>query len=154
MNENVSIFLGDPNSPSASKMMDSLWEEIQTRYGFSAPNPMKGEDFSGPKFGFWIAETESGPVGSIALVPWSEKVAELDVMYVDPKFRGTGLAAKLLENLESFANQNGFQIIRLRAGAPQPEALRFYEKAGFYRIDSFGKWASDDTAWCYEKKLS
>ncbi|TGL60630.1 GNAT family N-acetyltransferase [Leptospira sarikeiensis] len=153
MKQKIKIKLEDPNSKSAVSMMNALWEEIQTRYGFQAPNPMKGEDFQGPKTGFWIAESEENPIGSIAIVPWNDSVAELDVMYVDPKFRGTGVASDLIISLENFAKENGFTSIRLRAGAPQPEALRFYEKHGYSRIDSFGRWASDETAWCYEKKI-
>ena len=38
-------------------------------------------------------------------------------------------------------------------GAPQPEALRFYEKTGITQITAFGKWMNDDTAICFEKKL-
>ncbi|PJZ77579.1 GNAT family N-acetyltransferase [Leptospira neocaledonica] len=153
MNPKIQIKLHDPETNSAILMMDALWKEIQTRYGFEAPNPMKGEYFKGPKYAFWVAEIDNRPIGSIAITPWNDSIAELDVMYVDPEFRGTGLASELVNGLELFAKENGFKSIRLRAGAPQPEALRFYEKHGYGRIDSFGKWASDETAWCYEKLI-
>lgn len=153
MKDKVRIRLADPSSPEAKRMMDSLWIEIQTRYGFQAPNPMQAEDFSGAKSGFWIAEAEGNPVGSVALVLWSEKIAELDVMYVHPDFRRFGVASGLVRELEEFARKNGYERIRLRAGAPQPEAISFYENSGYERIESFGRWASDETAWCYEKIL-
>ncbi|EPG66215.1 GNAT family N-acetyltransferase [Leptospira wolffii] len=153
MDQKPNIGLIDPYSSEAIEMMEALWIEIQTRYGFQAPNPMKPEHFIGPRYGFWIAKSGQETAGSVALVPWSQSVAELDVMYVDPRFRRSGIASLLVEALESFAKKEGFSFIRLRAGAPQPEALRFYEKQGYIRIESFGRWASDDTAWCYEKKI-
>jgi putative acetyltransferase len=48
----------------------------------------------------------------------------------------------------------GVGVLRLRAGEPQPEALRFYAAAGFLPIPPFGKWVDDDTARCFEKLLT
>ncbi|WP_275092271.1 hypothetical protein [Leptospira bandrabouensis] len=42
----------------------------------------------------------------------------------------------------------------LRAGAPQPEALALYKNFGFKEIPAFGKWVSDPTAICFEKKIT
>lgn len=143
----------DPASRAARTMMEALWEEIQTRYGFKAANPFDPASFAGTRAGFWIAFANNEPVGSIAIVPLSEHEAELDVMYVVPLSRGSGIAKELMNTLEQHAKENEFTIIKLRAGAPQPEALRFYEKMGFTQITAFGKWMNDDTAICFEKKL-
>jgi hypothetical protein len=35
----VEIIACDPSSPDARAMSDALWEEIQQRYGFTAPIP-------------------------------------------------------------------------------------------------------------------
>jgi len=143
----------DPASSPARTMMEALWEEIQTRYDFKSPNPVDPASFAGTRAGFWIAFANNEPVGSIAIVPLSDHEAELDIMYVVPSFRGSGIAKELLTALEQHAKENEFTIIKLRAGAPQPEALRFYEKSGFTEITAFGKWVNDVTALCFEKKL-
>ena len=153
MASEVVIISQEPNSPAAQAMLDALWDEIQRRYGFTAPNGIYPEEFSGPRAGFWVALAEDSPVGSIAIKTLSEEVAELDAMYVSPEFRGVGVAQRLLHTLEEHARQHGFAIVRLRAGGVQPEAVRFYEKMGFHRIPCFGKWVEDDTAWCFEKEL-
>ena len=134
-------------------MLDALWDEIQRRYGFTAPNGIHPEDFSGSRAGFWVALAGESPVGSIAIKPLSEDAAELDAMYVVPEFRGRGVAQRLMHTLEDHARQHGFAFVRLRAGGPQPEAVRFYEKMGFHRIPCFGRWVADDTAWCFEKAV-
>lgn len=143
----------DPFSPPARAMSDALWEEIQRRYGFTAANPVDPGGFTGPVGGFWLATYAGRPVGSIALTPLDLPAAELDVMYVAPGHRGKGLAQALLAALQDHARTVGVVVLRLRAGEPQPEALRFYTAAGFTPIPPFGKWVGDDTARCFEKSL-
>jgi GNAT superfamily N-acetyltransferase len=135
-------------------MSDALWEEVQRRYGFTAPNPFDPADFAGPIGAFWVAIDEDDPIGSIAISPLEPPAAELDVMYVAPEHRGRGVAQALLAALEGHARAAGVAVLRLRAGEPQPEALRFYRAAGFTPIEPFGKWVGDDTARCFEKRLA
>ena len=153
MNNDSIIKQSDPASPAARTMMNALWEEIQTRYDFKSPNPFDPASFAQTRAGFWIAIANNEPVGSIAIAPLSEHEAELDIMYVAPSLRGSGIAQELMVLLEKHAIENDFTIIKLRAGAPQPEALRFYEKSGFIRIAPFGKWINDNTAICFQKEL-
>ncbi len=155
MNDDVVISPADPASARARAMAAALWVEVQRRYGFTAPDPYDPEAFGGPVGGFWLAtDAESGdPVGSIALTPLSDGAAELDVMYVATGHRGSGVAQRLLTALERHAQGEGIAVVRLRAGEPQPEALRFYLAAGFSPIAPFGRWVGDDTARCFEKAL-
>jgi putative acetyltransferase len=143
----------EPTSPEVRMMMDALWGEIQTRYGFTAPNPVNPESFAVKNAGCWIAWVDGAPVGGVALEPLTSGEMELDMMYVKPSFRGTNVAHQLIQAAEQHAKANGFHIIKLRAGAPQPEALRFYEKEGYTRIPVFGKWVFDDTAICFAKRV-
>lgn len=154
MNSNIVIAACDPFSPPACALSDALWEEIQRRYGFTAPNPVDPAAFTEPLGGFWVATDNDHPVGSIALTPLDPPAAELDVMYVVPAYRGTGVARALLATLEEHARSSGVAVLRLRAGEPQPEALRFYTAAGFTPIAPFGKWIDDDTARCFEKTIA
>jgi GNAT superfamily N-acetyltransferase len=153
MTAEIVILPQKPESSPALAMLDTLWAEIQLRYSFIAPNAILPGDFTGPGAGFWVAYDRETPVGSIAFKPLSEDTSELDAMYVSPEYRGTGVAQQLLYALEEYTQAQGHTTMRLRAGAPQPEAIRFYEKMGFYRIPCFGRWASDDTAWCFEREL-
>ncbi len=144
----------DPLSAPARAMSQALWVEIQQRYGFEASNPMDLAAYGGPAGGFWVATDSDRPVGSIALAPLDDAgAAELDVMYVAPEHRGTGLAQALLSVLEQHARGAGIEVVRLRAGEPQPEALRFYAACGFVPVPAFGKWVDDETARCFEKVL-
>lgn len=137
-------------------MSGALWAEIQERYGFTAPDPFDPAEVSSPRGGFWVARTcedPQSPVGSIALIPREGTTAELDVMHVADNCRRQGLAHALLDVVEEHARQTGTVEIVLRAGTPQPEALAFYQFAGYERIEPFGRWVSDETAVCFRKRL-
>lgn len=145
----------EPASAEAKQMAGALWQEIQTRYGFIAPNPFAPTLFSDERAGFWIAfgVDDEKPIGSIAVAPINANEAEIDIMYVSPHYRGCGIAQELMNTLVKHSKEKDFHVLKLRTGAPQPEALRFYEKEGFTRIPAFGKWVDDSTAVCMEKKL-
>lgn len=154
MNNVVTIKKVPPGSAEAQLMSAALWEEIQSRYGFKAPNPFDAASFATANAAFWIASNaDNKPVGSIAVAPISNTETEIDMMYVSPDYRGCGIAQNLMAVAVKHAKENNFTLLKLRAGAPQPEALRFYEKEGFTRIPAFGKWVNDSTAICFEKKI-
>ncbi|MBM9590939.1 GNAT family N-acetyltransferase [Leptospira sp. 201903075] len=152
---NFKIRLVDQWDSNTKLCVDNLWEEIQDRYGFKAPNPMDPNEFLPPKGRFWIAEIpETGePMGSVAYTKYSSTQCELDAVYVFPKFRNQQIANSLLIELEKQTKIDGYTSMILRAGEPQTEALAFYKKFGFTEIPKFGKWVSDPTAVCFEKIL-
>lgn len=47
-------------------MGGALRDEVQRRYGFTAPDPFDEAAFTGPGGGFWLATDEGRPVGSSA----------------------------------------------------------------------------------------
>ncbi|WP_411823816.1 GNAT family N-acetyltransferase [Leptospira sp. 'Mane'] len=150
---NIQIRREKSDSSVVYKMSNALWEEIQTRYSFQAPNPYDPKDFAEDWSGVWIAYDGETPVGSIAIFPFEGEESELDLMFVSKDYRKQGIAEQLLATVEVFAIETGYTNIKLRAGEPQPEAIRFYQKQGFHPIPSFGKWTSDPTAVCFEKIL-
>jgi len=130
----VEIVACDPSSPDARAMSDALWEEIQRRYRFTAPNPFEPGHFTGPVGGFWVAVNSEGkPVGSVAVTPLDPPAAELDVMYVAPEHRRAGVARLLLAVVESHARSAGIGVLRLRAGEPQPRRSASTRRPGSCR---------------------
>src|SRR3989344_6351470 len=65
------------------------------------------------KSNFWLALDNNEIVGTAALVDYGKNQGYLKRMYVGKKFRGTGLAKKLLETALVFARKNGFREIFL-----------------------------------------
>ena len=71
-------------------------------------------------------------------------------MYVVPDARGSGLGARLLDELEALARDLGYAVARLDTGAKQPGAQRLYERAGYVAIPDFN--GDAHAAWWGEKR--
>ncbi len=94
------------------------------------------------------------PVGSGAMKPAEPLTMEIKRMYVDPKLRGRGIAARVLRELEDWARELGMTRTILETGKRQPEAIRLYEKNGYLRIPNYGPYMGVENSVCFEKSLA
>jgi GNAT superfamily N-acetyltransferase len=74
-------------------------------------------------------------------------------MFVVPESRGSGIARRLLEAMETWARGWGYRMLRLETGARQPEAIVLYESSGYVPTAPFGEYADSPLANFYEKRL-
>src|SRR6185437_1779176 len=79
----------------------------------------------------WIAERGGENVGTVMLVKDSEEVARLRLLLVDPRGRGLGLGARLVDECVRFARAAGYKKITLWTHSILSAARHIYEKAGF-----------------------
>lgn len=79
----------------------------------------------------WIADMEGEPAGCIMLVKDSADVARIRLLLVDPKARGLGLGARLVDECVRFARKAGYRKVTLWTHSVLTAARHIYEKAGF-----------------------
>lgn len=94
------------------------------------------------------------PVGCGCFRPMKEPYAvEIKRMFVDPAFRGIGVAKLIVQELERWAIESGYTIARLETGNKQPEAVGLYQRMGYQRIENYPPYVGFTTSICMEKKL-
>jgi len=91
--------------------------------------------------GVWLAIVEGEPVGCVALrkLAWPENCGELKRMYVRAERRANGIANTLLEALEKYAAQNGYESLYLDTADSMLAAVRFYERNGYKRCERYNQ---------------
>jgi len=94
------------------------------------------------------------PLGCGAFKEYSTDVAEIKRMYVKPECRGKRIAALVLSELESWADELGFQECILETGFKQPEAIALYQREGYEVISNYGQYEAVENSVCMMKRLT
>ncbi len=129
-----------PND-DARLLVGELEDTLAANYPAEQRHGLSLDAIFQPHIRFFVARFGGVPAGcgGVALL---DGFAELKRMYVRPAFRGRGVSKALLCQLESAARDEGYTALTLETGTVQHAALRFYEREGFARCNSFGDYAA------------
>ncbi len=85
-------------------------------------------------------------VGTGAVKKLDSDICELKRLWFLKEYRGKGLGYRMTQELLSFARGQGYQRIRLETDPDaQSQAMKFYERLGFYEIPQYSQ-NEDETA--------
>ena len=101
-----------------------------------------------------VAYNDSVPAGCGAIKAYTDDIAEVKRIFVQPAFRGQGIAREILSVLEAWAKELHFTTCILETGKNQPEAISLYYKAGYHLIPSYGQYKNVENSVCMKKEIS
>ena len=92
-------------------------------------------------------------VGCGAFKEYEPTVAEIKRMFVLPEKRGKGIASTVLNGLEIWAKENGFQQAILETSNQLTNAISLYKKTGYEVIPNYGQYINVESSVCMKKIL-
>lgn len=101
-----------------------------------------------------VAYRDEKPVGCGAIKPYDASTMEIKRMFVLPELRGVGIASQVLNALERWAAELGYEKCILETGVKQPEAIALYTKNNYDRIPNYGQYKNAESSVCFQKQLS
>lgn len=146
----------DPRSAPAVQAVTAYFTELDDRFpgGFDWAGALEADaEAMAPGAGAFVVATSDGrPVACGGVQVIGAGVAEIKRMWVDPRWRGAGLGARLLRHLEGLAVELGHHVVRLDTNGTLAEAIAMYQRAGYQPIERY----NDNPyaqAW-FEKRLA
>ena len=141
-----------PDSDEARPLIDELEEDLgggiypdESQHGYSI------EKLLSEGVAFFMVRVDGAAAGCGGVQIFGE-YGELKRMYIRPEFRGQGLGRLLVEHLADHARGHGARLLRLETGIYQTDAIRLYERMGFYEIPPFGPYLLDPNSVFYERE--
>src|ERR1700741_5663867 len=96
---------------------DYMYKELNLVDGktsfYKSLNNFPGEQYNKPQGVFLIAYSNGIPAGCVGLRKFNEDSCEMKRLYVNPKFRGLDLGAKLSEEIIKYARDFGYKRMLL-----------------------------------------
>jgi len=96
---------------------------------------------------------DSEPIACGALKKFSADTMEIKRMFVKASFRGQGIATKVLEQLEEWAIELGFEKCILETGSRQHSAIALYKKNNYQVVENYAQYIGVENSVCFEKQL-
>lgn len=148
------IAVESPRQAEIDALLGLSAEHAQSLYPPESNFLLGVDELEQPGVSFYAARDEAGrALGIAALVPLAGDTAELKRMFVHPDARGRGVAAALLDRIETDAGARGIRELVLETGPQSEAALAFYRRNGYREIPLFGQYLGEEYSVCFAKSL-
>jgi putative acetyltransferase len=143
----------EPTASTAQMLIAELDVELSEHYPGEPCNGINAEEFEDIGGTFILAFANGMPVGCGAAYPVDTETAELKRMFVRRENRGQGIAQAILNHLELWSKERGYEKLILETGDRLTEALTFYQNHGFTRIENYAPYNESQRSRCFAKTL-
>ncbi len=141
------------DAPDGERLRAAQRTELDARYGNEDHEPGAAPTAADVAVFVVARDGDGRALGCGGLRLLEPGLAEIKRMYVVPAARGTGVAVGVLRALEVRARAAEVRRLVLETGTLQPEAIRFYAREGYERIDNFGPYAGAPQSVCFARDL-
>lgn len=100
-----------------------------------------------------VAYDNSIAISCGAIKEFSPDTMEIKRMFTLPGYRGQGIAAKVLAELEEWAGELSYKRCILETGKKFASAVALYTKKGYLPIENYGPYVGVINSVCFEKML-
>lgn len=101
-----------------------------------------------------VCYSNDKPVACGAFKQYADDTVEIKRMFVLPEYRGKGLGAQVLQQLETWAQELAYRVCILETGKKQPEAIALYKKCGYTITENYGQYEGVENSVCMKKQIS
>jgi DNA-binding MarR family transcriptional regulator/GNAT superfamily N-acetyltransferase len=130
----------DPAGPEARAALDRYYAELDARFptGFDPGDPSASAAGLRPPAGvFLLVRVEGEVVGCGGVQRVDDGTGEVKRMWIDPAWRGAGLARRLLDRLEEAARDLGRSRVVLDTNDTLTDAIALYESSGYRSVPRY-----------------
>jgi len=92
-------------------------------------------------------------VGCGAIKHHDKNSVEIKRMFVIDKYRGKGIASKILKSLEKWAQELSYTQCILETGSRQKSAIALYQKNDYKVIENYAQYIGIKNSICFKKIL-
>ena len=154
MNQNQSptLYRTTSEDPNFRMLVTALDEDLYERNGEAQLQYRQYNQIDKIKHAI-VVYVDEKPVGCGCFKRFDDETVEMKRMFVLPEMRGKQLAAKLLQELEQWAVEDGYTKSVLETGLRQVEAIRLYTRSGYLLTENYGQYIGMKDSICYRKEL-
>jgi GNAT superfamily N-acetyltransferase len=138
--------------PNFRKLVKALDEDLYRRNGDIQSQYEQYNQIDKIKHAI-VIYFEGQAVGCGCFKRFDDQTVEMKRMFVLPEMRGKQFAARMLQELEKWAAEEGNTRAVLETGRRQVEAQRLYSLAGYSLTENYGQYIGMDDSICYQKEL-
>lgn len=137
----ISMMVVDPASQRARDAMQEYFDELGARFtnGFDVGDDYDAElaRMAAPDGAFVVVDDDGTTSGCGGLQRIDDQTVEVKRMWLCPSLRGLGLGKRLLAQLETLAQELGYDTVVLDTNAVLVEAIAMYESVGYESIERY-----------------